>query len=75
MKREGMKTGSKTRAMKGEGIKTGSKARAMKGREIKMLPAKQMLQRLLILLEQVKAGNISENVVNEIRQIVHSLHP
>ena len=33
-----------------------------------------MLQRLAIALAQVKAGNNSENLLNEIRQIVHSLH-
>ena len=33
-----------------------------------------MLQRLPIALVQVKAGNNSENLVNEIRQIVYSLY-
>ena len=33
-----------------------------------------MLQRLPIALAQVKAGNNSENLLNEIRQIVYSLH-
>ena len=33
-----------------------------------------MLQRLIIVLAQVKAGNTSENVLNEIRQIIYSLH-
>ena len=33
-----------------------------------------MLQRLPIALAQVKAGNNSENLLNEIRQIVHSLY-
>ena len=32
-----------------------------------------MSQRLLIALVQVKAGNNSENLLNEIRQIVYSL--
>ena len=32
-----------------------------------------MLQRLLIALEQLKAGNKSENLLNEIRQILYSL--
>ena len=32
-----------------------------------------MLQRLLIVLEQLKAGNTSENLLNEIRQILYSL--
>ena len=33
-----------------------------------------MLQRLSIALAQVKAGNSSESLLNEIRQIVYSLH-
>ena len=34
----------------------------------------QLLQRLPIALAQVKAGNNSENLLNEIRQIVYSLY-
>ena len=33
-----------------------------------------MFQRLLISLAQVKAGNNSENLLNEIRQIVYSVY-
>ena len=33
-----------------------------------------MLQRLPIALAQIKAGNNSESLLNEIRQIVYSLH-
>ena len=33
-----------------------------------------MLQRLLIVLAQVKAGNNSESLLNEIGQIVYSLY-
>ena len=33
-----------------------------------------MLQRLPIVLAQVKAGNNSENLLNEIRQIVYSMN-
>ena len=33
-----------------------------------------MLQRLPIALAQVKAGNNSENLLNEIRQIVYSVY-
>ena len=33
-----------------------------------------MLQRLPIALAQVKAGNVSENLLNEIRQIIYSLY-
>ena len=33
-----------------------------------------MLQRLPMALAQVKAGNTSENLLNEIRQIIYSLY-
>ena len=33
-----------------------------------------MLQRLPIALAQVKTGNTSENLLNEIRQIIYSLY-
>ena len=33
-----------------------------------------MLQRLPIVLAQVKAGNNSQSLLTEIRQIVHSLY-
>ena len=41
---------------------------------LEILAPKQLLQRLPIALAQVKAGNNSENLLNEIRQIVYSLH-
>ena len=41
---------------------------------LEILAPKQLLQRLPIALAQVKAGNNSENVLNEIRQIVYSLY-
>ena len=34
----------------------------------------QMLQRLPVALAQVKAGNNSEKLLNEIRQIIYSLY-
>ena len=39
-----------------------------------MLTPKQILQRLPVALAQVKAGNNSESLLNEIRQIVYSLY-
>ena len=39
-----------------------------KGKEIKILTPKQMLQRLPIALAQVKAGDTSENLLNEINE-------
>ena len=47
---------------------------ATKGQGLKILTPKQMIQRLPIALAQVKAGNHSENLLNEIRQIVYSLY-
>ena len=51
-----------------------AKTKASKGTRFKILTPKQMLQRLPIALVQVKAGNNSENLLNEIRQIVYSLY-
>ena len=44
-----------------------------KGKRIKILTPKKMLQTLPIALVQVKAGNTSENFLNEIRQIIYPL--
>ena len=41
---------------------------------LKILTPKQMLQRLPTALAQVKAGNTSENLLNEIRQMICSLY-
>ena len=43
-------------------------------KQLKILTLKQMLQILPIALAQVKAGNTSENLLNEIRQIMCSLY-
>ena len=51
-----------------------AKYRATKGTGLKILITKQMLQRLPIAFAQVKAGNNSESLLNEIRQIVYSLY-
>ena len=42
--------------------------------KLRILNPKQMLQRLPITLAQVKAGNNSENLFTEIRQIIYSLY-
>ena len=47
---------------------------AKHGEGLKTLALKQMLQRLSIALAQVKAGNNTEKLLNEIRQIVYSLY-
>ena len=41
---------------------------------LKILTRKHILQKLTIALAQVKAGNTSENLLNEIRQIIYSLY-
>ena len=50
------------------------KLKATKGRELKILTPKQMLQILAIDLAEVKPGNNSQNLWNEIKQIVYSLY-
>ena len=44
------------------------------GQGLKILTPNQMFKRLPIALAQVKAGNNSESLLNEIRQIVYSLY-
>ena len=44
------------------------------GEGLKILTPNQMLKRLPIALAQVKAGNNSESLLNEIKQIVYSLY-
>ena len=47
---------------------------SQKGERLKILTPNQMLKRLPIALPQVKAGNNSESLLNEIKQIVYSLY-
>ena len=49
-------------------------AREQEGIGLKILTPNQMLKILPIALAQVKAGNNSESLLNEIRQIVYSLY-
>ena len=51
-----------------------AKQNEAKGKVFKILTPKQMLQRLSIALAQVKARSNSENLQNEIRQIIYSLY-
>ena len=50
------------------------KYRATKGKGLKILTSKQMLQILPIALAQVKAGNNSERLLNEIKKTVYYLY-
>ena len=51
-----------------------AKENGTNGTGIKILTPKQMFQRLPIALAQVKAGNNSENLLNEIKKIFYSLY-
>ena len=51
-----------------------AKQNETEGKGLKILTPKQMLQKLPIALAQVKVGNNSESLLNEIRQIVYSLY-
>ena len=44
------------------------------GKGLKILTPNQMLSRLLITLAQLKAGNNSEKLKNETRQLLYSLY-
>ena len=52
----------------------GSKQNETKGTGLKILTPTQMLQRLPIALAQIKAGNNSEGLLNEIRHIEYYNH-
>ena len=51
-----------------------SKAKVSDRLHLKILTPKRMLQRLPTTLAQVKAGNTSENLLNEICQFIYSLY-
>ena len=48
--------------------------RNQQGKGLKLLTRSQMLSRLPITLAQLKAGNNSEKLKNEIRQLLYSLY-
>ena len=51
-----------------------AKHQAKQGTGLKIFTPKQMLQRLPVALAQIKAGNNSESLLDEIRQIVYYLY-
>ena len=51
-----------------------ARRQAKKRTGLTILTSKQMCQRLPIALAQIKAGNNSESLLNEIRQIVYSMY-
>ena len=54
--------------------KAAEELKEQKGTGLKILIPKQLLQRLPIALVKVKSGNNSQNLLNEIRQIIYSLY-
>ena len=48
--------------------------KSKKGTGLNRLTPKQMLQRLPIALAQIKEGNNSESLLNEIRHIIYCLY-
>ena len=57
-----------------ESEETAAQRRNQQGQGLKVLTSKQMLSRLPIFLAQLKAGNNSEKLKNEIRQLLYSLY-
>ena len=55
-------------------LETKKLAKEQEGTGLKILTPNQMLKRLPIALAQIKAGNNSESLLNEIKQIVYSLY-
>ena len=51
-----------------------ARRQAKNGTGLKILTSKQIFQRLPIALAQIKAGNNSESLLKEIRQIAYSLY-
>ena len=55
-------------------MKNNARHDATHGKGLKLLTSEQMFQRLPIAHAQVKAGDTSENLLNEICQIIYSLY-
>ena len=54
--------------------KESAEQRKQQGQGVKILTPKQLITRLPILLVQLKAGNNSQKLKNEIRQLLYSLY-
>ena len=57
-----------------ESKESAAERRNQQGEGLKILTPSQMLSRLPICLAQLKAGNNSEKLKNEIRQLLYSLY-
>ena len=51
-----------------------AKQRKQQGQEVRILTPQQMLSRLPISLTQLQAGNNSQKLKNEIKQLLYSLY-
>ena len=72
--KEGQKRFSDDYDSNGWSSGSGSVTSRAKGSGLKILTNKQMLNRLSILLAQIQAGNNSNKLKNEARQILYSLY-
>ena len=57
-----------------ESEESAAKRRNQQGQGLKILTPDQMLSRLPITLAQLKAGNNSQKLINQIRQLLYSLY-
>ena len=57
-----------------ESEESAAERRNQQGQGLKILTPDQMLSRLPITLAQLKAGNNSQKLINEIRQLYYSLY-
>ena len=57
-----------------ESEESAAQKRNQQGKGLKILTPNQIISRLPISLAQIKAGNNSEKLKNEIRQLLYSLY-
>ena len=57
-----------------ESEESAAKRKNQQGQGLKILTPDQMLSRLPITLAQLKVGNTSQKLINEIRQLLYSLY-
>ena len=57
-----------------ESEESAAKRRNQQGQGLKLYTRDQMLSRLPITLAQLKVGNNSQKLINEIRQLLYSLY-
>ena len=57
-----------------ESEESATQRRNQQGQRLKILKPNEMIRRLPTDLDQLKAGNNSEKLKNEIRQLLHSLY-